>query len=114
MVIVDLQIEDKISRSKFFQETFLVANIKFEVILGMSFLKLSNADVLFGEKTFIWRFFTTSKALLITKQIQIINKKNFVIVAFDSNSKMFIMNVALEARKNGYRSYQQGLDQGSA
>ena len=51
MVIVDIQMEDKTNRPRFFQETFLVADTKFEVILGMRFLKLSNADVSFGEKT---------------------------------------------------------------
>ena len=51
MVIADFQVEDKASRPRFFQETFLVANTKFEVILGMLFLKISNADVSFGKGT---------------------------------------------------------------
>lgn len=51
MVIANLQIENKIGRPRFFWETFLMANIKFEVILEKFFLKMSNADVLFDEKT---------------------------------------------------------------
>lgn len=51
IVIADFQMEDKIGRPRFFQETFLVANIKFKVIIGMPFLKLSNIDVLFNIKT---------------------------------------------------------------
>ena len=51
MMIADFQVEDKSGRPRFFQETFLVADTKFEVILGMLFLKISNADVLFGKKT---------------------------------------------------------------
>ena len=51
MVIADFQIEDKASSSRFFQETFLVANTKFEMILEMFFLKISNANVSFGKKT---------------------------------------------------------------
>ena len=50
MVIADFQVEDKGDRPRFFQETFLVANTKFKVILEIPFLKLSNADVSFGEK----------------------------------------------------------------
>ena len=69
MVIADFQIENKASRPRFFQKTFLVANIKFEVILGMLFLKISNVDVLFGEKIFTWRTYTTNKTLFITKQV---------------------------------------------
>ena len=45
MGIADFQVEDKVSRPRFFQEIFLVADTKFEVILGMLFLKISNADV---------------------------------------------------------------------
>ena len=51
IVIADFQVEDKTNRPRFFQETFLVADTKFEVILGMPFLKISNADVSFGEGT---------------------------------------------------------------
>ena len=50
ILISNFQIEDKISRSRFFQKTFLVANIKFEIILKMSFLSPSNINVLFSKK----------------------------------------------------------------
>ena len=53
MVIADLEVEDKAGRSRFFQETFLIADTKFETILKMFFLKINNADVLLGEKTLI-------------------------------------------------------------
>ena len=88
--------EDKANKPRFFQETFLVANTKFEVILGMPFLKFSNADVLFGERILIWRTYTTNKALLTTKRVQIIDKKNFVIAALDANSKTFVVHVAIQ------------------
>ena len=45
MVLADFQVEDKLGRVRFFQETFLLANISAEVVLGMPFLTLSNADV---------------------------------------------------------------------
>ena len=51
MVIANFQVEDKSGRPRFFHETFLVADTKFEVILGMPFLKISNADVTFSEGT---------------------------------------------------------------
>ena len=69
MVIADFQVEDKASRPRFFQETFLVADTKFEVILGMPFLKISNADVSFGEGTLTWRTYITNKALPTTKRV---------------------------------------------
>ena len=51
IVIADFQVEDKGGRPRFFQETFLLANTKFKVVLGMPFLEISNADVVFGEGT---------------------------------------------------------------
>ena len=43
--------ENKGCRPRFFQKIFLVTNTKFEMILGMSFLKISNVDMAFIEKT---------------------------------------------------------------
>ena len=53
IVITDLEVENKASKSKFFQEIFLVVDTKFEAILGMPFLKISNADVAFGKEMLI-------------------------------------------------------------
>ena len=45
MVIAAFQIVDKLGRSWFFQETFLLADISIKVVLVMPFLTFSNADV---------------------------------------------------------------------
>ena len=50
-MIAYFQIEDKDGKPKFFQKIFLVINTKFEVILGMLFLKISNVNMAFGEET---------------------------------------------------------------
>ena len=99
MVIADFQVEDKASRPRFFQETFLVADTKFEVILGMPFLKISNADVSFGEGTLTWRTYTTNEALPTTEQVQIVNPKEFVIAALDVDSETFVVYVAIQERE---------------
>ena len=65
MVIADFQVEDKASRPRFFYETFLVADIKFEMILEILFLKISNVKVSFYEKTLIWKIYTNNKTLPI-------------------------------------------------
>ena len=49
IVIADFQVRNKINRPRFFQKTFLVANTIFEMILGMLFLKISNADMSFDK-----------------------------------------------------------------
>ena len=38
-----------------------------EVVLGMFFLTLSNADVQFTEKKLTWKIYTTKAALPITR-----------------------------------------------
>ena len=67
IVITDFQIENKVSKAKFFQKTFLITNIKFEIILEILFLKFSNIYVPFSEKTLIWRTYITNKALSTIK-----------------------------------------------
>lgn len=53
IVIIDFQIEDKIGKLWYFQEIFLVANTKVEIILSMPFLKFNNTSMSFKEKTLI-------------------------------------------------------------
>ena len=71
-----------------------MADINAEVVLGMLFLTLSNADIQFLEKEFIWRSYTTTEALPITKRIELINKIEFAIAALYGNSETFVVHVA--------------------
>ena len=45
MVLASFQMEDKLGKARFFQGTFLSANISAKIVLGMPFLTLSNANV---------------------------------------------------------------------
>ena len=99
IVIADFQIEDKGGRSRFFQETFLVADIKFEMILEMPFLKLSNADISFGKRTLTWKSYITNETLLTTKRVQLVNPKKIFIAALDANSETFVMHVTIQGRE---------------
>ena len=99
MVIANLQIENKVGRPRFFQKTFLVADTKFEVILRMLFLKLSNADVSFDEKTLTWRTYITNEALSTTEQVQIFDKKDFIIAALNANTETFVVHVAIREQE---------------
>ena len=94
MVLANFQVEDKLGRSQFFQETFLLADISTEVVLGMPFLTLSNADIQFIEKELTWRSYTTAKVLPTIKQVELINKKEFAKAVLDENSETFVIHVA--------------------
>ena len=94
MVLASFQVKDKLGRTRFFQETFLLADISMEVVLGMPFLTLSNADVQFVKKELTWRSYITAKALPTIKRVELIDKKEFAKVALDENSKTFVVYVA--------------------
>ena len=51
MVVAAFSVEDKANRVRFFEETFLVANVSPEVVLEMLFLTLNGADIdFFGRE----------------------------------------------------------------
>ena len=76
-----------------------MADTKFEVILGMPFLKISNADVAFGEGTLTWKSYTTNKALPTTERVQLVDPKEFVIAALDADSETFVVHVAIREQE---------------
>ena len=94
MVLASFQVEDKLRKTWFFQENFLLANISAEVVLGMPFLTFSNTDVLFVEKQLTWRSYITAEALLTTKRVELINKKEFAKAVLDEKSETFVIYVA--------------------
>lgn len=56
MVVAKNLVQDKDSKDRLFEETFLIANTSIDVILGMLFLNLNNADINFWEaKKFIFK-----------------------------------------------------------
>ena len=94
MVITAFQVINKLGRSWFFQETFLLADIKMEVVLGMLFFTLSNADVQFAEKELTWRTYTTEEAFPTTRQVEIIDQKEFAKGAWDENVEAFVVHIS--------------------
>lgn len=99
MVIAEFEVEDKVGRPRYFQETFLVANTKVELVLGMPFLKLSDADKSFGDETLTWWFYSTNKSLPTTERVQIVDPKEFVIAALDADSEAFVVHVAIQEQE---------------
>ncbi len=68
-----------------------------EVVLGMSFLVLSNADFQFGAEKLNWRSYTAAEALPTTSRVELIDKRKFAKTALDGNSETFVVHItALE------------------
>lgn len=50
IVIVAFLVIDKADKVRFFEETFLLANVNIDVVLGMLFFTLSNANIGFSNQ----------------------------------------------------------------
>ena len=94
MVIVAFQVVNKLGRYRVFQETLLLADISKKVVLGMTFLTFSNADIQFTEEELTWRTYTTKKALPTTRQVEIVNWKEFAKAALDENVEALVVYVS--------------------
>lgn len=73
IVIVAFSVYDKAEKVRFFEETFLLADINMDVVLKMFFLTLSNINIYFTKQGLYWRSYTTVKALSTTCYIELIN-----------------------------------------
>ena len=82
-----------VSEVRFFEKTFLVANVSLEVILGISFLTLSNADVDFSSQDLGWRTYTTKEALPTIKRIELVVKKELAAAALNPEYETYIVHV---------------------
>ena len=94
MVVAAFSMENKANRVKFFKETFLVANVSPEVVLGISFLTLSNADVDFSGRDLRWRTYTIEEALPTTRRVELVGKKEFAAAALDPEHETYVVHVA--------------------
>ncbi len=92
-------IQDSLGKFRFFEETFLLADTSIEIVLGIPFFSLSNADVEFVELgKLTWRIYIAAEALPTTSWVELIDKREFARAALDKNSETFVIHVsALEA-----------------
>ncbi len=76
MVVSTFSMSDKDGRERFFEESFLLADVRLDIVLGMLFLTISNPDVDFQARDLQWRSYTTGEVLLTTRQVELIGKKS--------------------------------------
>ena len=84
---------EKENRVKFFEETFLVANVSPEVVFGMPFLTFSSADVDFLDRELRWKTYTTKEALPTTRRVELVKKKVFAAAALDPEHETYIVHI---------------------
>ena len=71
-----------------------MANVKPEIVLGMFFLTISNADVDFQVWNLQWRSYTIGDVFPTTRQVKLIGKKEFAAAALNPEHKTFVLYVA--------------------
>ena len=93
MVVVAFLIENKTNRVRFFEETFLMANISPEVVFGILFLTLSSVDVDFSGRKLRWRTYTTEEVISITRRVELVDKKEFAAAALNLEHETYVVHV---------------------
>ena len=93
IVVAAFSIVDKANQVRFFEKTFLLANVSSEVVFRISFLTLSNADVDFSGQDFWWRTYTIEKALPTTRRVELVGKKEFATTALDLEHETYVIYV---------------------
>ena len=94
MVVAAFSVENKANQVRFFEETFLVANVSSEVVLGMLFLILSGTDIDFLGRKLRWRTYTTKEVLPTITYVELVGKKKFATVALDPEHETYVVYVA--------------------
>ncbi len=59
MILSTFSVSDKDGRERFFEKSFLLADIRPDIVLRMPFLTMSNVDVNFQVQDLQWRSYTT-------------------------------------------------------
>lgn len=93
-MIVLFQVDNKNGESRFFEETFLLANISIDITFRMPFFILNNVEVNFNNQELRCRLYIATEAFFTTRQVELIEKKEFVAVTFDPKDKTFIISIA--------------------
>ncbi len=84
---------DKDSKKRFFKESFLLAEVKPNVMLEMPFLTMSNANIDFQARDLQWRSYTIRDVLSTIRQIELIWKREFAVAAFDPEHETFVIHI---------------------
>ena len=50
MIVSTFSVSDKDGKERIFEESFLLADVKLDIVLRMSFLTMSNADINFQAR----------------------------------------------------------------
>ena len=93
MVVAAFSLKNKANQVRFFEKTFLLANISLKVVFGMPLFTLSRVNIDFLRRELQWRTYTTKKAFLTTKHVELVGKKKFVAAALDPEHETYVVHI---------------------
>ncbi len=94
MIVSTFSVSDKDGEERFFEESFLLADVRPDIMLGMLFLTMSNTNVDFQARDLQWRFYTTREVLPTTRRVELIGKKEFAVATLGPKHEAFVVYVA--------------------
>ena len=71
-----------------------MANVSPEVVFEILFLILNGADVDFSSRELCWKTYTTKKAFLTTRCVELVGKKEFATAALNPEHETYVVYVA--------------------
>ncbi len=82
-----------------------MADVKPDIVLGIFFLTMSNADVDFQAQDLQWRSYTTGVILPTTRRVKLNEKKEFTTAALDLKYEAFVVYIAFLSVDSGDKVY---------
>lgn len=94
IIITLFQVDNKVKKFYFFEKSSLLADISIDVAFEMSFLTLNNVEINFNDRELWWKSYSTTKALHITRQVDLVETRVFVTAALILDNKTFLVDIA--------------------
>ncbi len=101
MIVFTFSILYKDDKERFFEKSFLLANVKPDVILKILFLTINNTNVDFQARDLQWRSYITGDILLIIRKVKLIEKKEIIIATLDSEYEAFVVYITVLSVESG-------------
>lgn len=94
-------IENKYRRSQIFEETFLLANFRIDVILKILFFTLNNIKIYLYDRNLDGDYTLLLRPFQLPDNLELIEKKEFVAMTLDKKNETFVIYVAFFSSDSG-------------
>lgn len=93
IVSTSFSLQNSCRKVRFFEQTYFLTDTYMEIVLGMLFLLLSNADIKFDTEKLSWRTSIIAEAMLMRKKVELMNKFEFIKPALNKDAEIYIVYI---------------------